>query len=110
MDNWTFYGKTIFMWSLVLILSLLDMFVPENFYRNTINEIHIFKVLSICMMLSALAGSIVCRLGWNNEKKYDTSYLDYLYSQEKRDINRAIETMKNIKNIDLKEKYKDFIK
>ena len=61
MVKWSFYNKTIFMWGFVLILSLLDFFVPNDFYKNIINEFHIFKWLSMCLILSGLIGSIVCK-------------------------------------------------
>lgn len=67
--EWTFYGKTIFMWCFVLGLSLLDAFVPQNFYKSFINEVHIFKYLEVCIILSAILGSVVCKFGWNKESK-----------------------------------------
>lgn len=41
--------------------------------------------------------------------KFDMSNHEYLYHQEERDTERAIASIKNMKNIDLKEKYKGLL-
>jgi hypothetical protein len=51
----------IFMWSLVLVLMLLDLFIPNSFYLNFINQEHVFKDLLFIIVFAGLIGSIICK-------------------------------------------------
>jgi hypothetical protein len=49
------------MWSLVLVLMLLDLFIPNSFYLNFINQEHVFKDLLFIIVFAGLIGSIICK-------------------------------------------------
>jgi len=60
-----------------------------------------------CVVVNETCDQLSCD-NCETYKEQNMSLYEYLYTQEERDINRAITTIKNMKNVDLKEKYKDY--
>jgi ABC-type uncharacterized transport system permease subunit len=60
--NKDFYTKTIIMYSLILILNILALVMPNNFYNHFISHTRIFDLLSISLVTAGILGTIVTKI------------------------------------------------